>query len=146
LYRALGWQSGMQFRASTRLHNRAKPARLPQWPADHLAVYDKSQPARCQPVEVPGRGVDRAAVDVVGQDDAALMGVLQDAVGDDARTRAAPVLWIHRPQNCRQGPCGVQPCALITGKCAVGRAKGQGRATDNLKGGITGAVNFVGDG
>jgi hypothetical protein len=81
LYRALGWQSGMQFRASTRLHNRAKPARLPQWPADHLAVYDKLQPARCQPGEGPGHGVDRALVDVVGQDDAALMGVLQDAGG-----------------------------------------------------------------
>ena len=71
----------MQFRASTRLHNRAKPARLPQWPADHLAVYDKSQPARSQPGEGPGHGVDRALVDVVGQDDAALMGVLQDADG-----------------------------------------------------------------
>ena len=81
MYRALGWQSGMQFRASTRLHNRAKPARLLQWPADQLAVYDKSQPARCQPVEGPGHGVDLTLVDVVAENDAALMDVLQDAGG-----------------------------------------------------------------
>ena len=54
---------------------------MPQWPADYLADGDKLQPARCQPVEGPGHGVDRTLVDVVAENDAALMGVLQDAGG-----------------------------------------------------------------
>ena len=74
------------------------------------------------------------------------MGVLKDAVGDDAGTRSSPILWVDRPQNCRQGPRGMKACVLAAGKCAVGRAKSDRWATGDLKDGIRGAVNFAGDG
>jgi hypothetical protein len=136
----------MQFRASTCLYKAPKRARLPQWPADYLADGDKSQSARFQPVEGLWHRFDRAAVDVVAQNDAALMRVLQDAVGDDAGARAAPVLWINGLQNCRQGLRGVQPRALAVGEGALGRAKGDGRTPGDLKNSVGRLVNFTGDG
>ncbi len=109
---------------------------------EQLRDCDKFESATEQPIKRGRHRADSGCVKIVSEDDAALVGVAQDAGGNNRRAWAFPVHGVDRPKNRGVAVFVVGDGALALAESAVGWAHGFHFVASGVFDGIAAAIEF----